>query len=242
MKRAIIIDDEPLVHSHLAHLLDWNSLGYELVAEGYNGLEGERLIQKYQPDLVLTDVVMPGKNGMDMIRDLQGKTEARFIVLSGYQDFQYVRQALLMNVTDYVLKPVTEQDLTLAIRRAESRQTDAAMPPAHDNRVVAQILQLALEHMADSNLTLKRLCNDYLFMNENYISRLFQRQTGEKFNLYMTRCRMEAAKEMLIKHPDCTIGAVAQRVGFDADGKYFSEVFRKYTGMTPGAYRKRQPD
>ena len=106
MKKLMIVDDEELMRQKLETLVDYSLLGLQLVAQARNGSEGERLILTHQPDVVLTDVVMSGKNGLEMIASLQGKTQAKFIILSGYQDFDYVREALRLGAADYVLKPV----------------------------------------------------------------------------------------------------------------------------------------
>ena len=93
MKKLMIVDDEELMRQKLETLVDYSLLGLQLVAQARDGSEGERLILTHQPDVVITDVVMPGKNGLEMIASLQGKTQAKFIILSGYQDFDYVREA-----------------------------------------------------------------------------------------------------------------------------------------------------
>lgn len=74
-------------------------------------------------------------------------------------------------------------------------------------------------------------------MNETYVSRLFQKRTGQKFSSYLTACRIQAAQTLLTGQPELSIGEVAERVGFGGDAKYFIEVFRKSVGVTPGKFR-----
>ena len=94
------------VRRKLTGLLDYSLLGYTLAAQGRDGTEGERLILQHQPDAMITDAVMPGKTGLQMIAALQDRTQAKFVILSGYQDFGYAREALRLGAADYVLKPV----------------------------------------------------------------------------------------------------------------------------------------
>ena len=236
MKKLLIVDDEELMRQKLETLLDYSLLGLRLVAQAQDGSEGERLILTHQPDVVITDVVMPGKNGLEMIADLQGKTQAKFIILSGYQDFDYVREALRLGAADYVLKPVQALEL--------KRVLEVQPQEENDNRrygeIVARVLSLVAEEFSDPELSLKSLCANFLFMNETYVSRLFQKRTGQKFSSYVTACRIQAAQTLLTAQPELSIGEVAERVGFGGDAKYFIEVFRKSVGVTPGKFRTGQ--
>lgn len=236
MKKLLIVDDEELMQQKLETLLDYSLLGLRLVAQAQDGSEGERLILTHQPDVVITDVVMPGKNGLEMIADLQGKTQAKFIILSGYQDFDYVREALRLGAADYVLKPVQASELKRVLE-VQPQEED-------DNRrygeIVARVLSLVAEEFSDPKLSLKSLCANFLFMNETYVSRLFQKRTGQKFSSYVTACRIQAAQTLLTAQTELSIGEVAERVGFGGDAKYFIEVFRKSVGVTPGKFRAGQ--
>ena len=236
MKKLMIVDDEELMRQKLETLVDNSLLGLQLVAQARDGSEGERLILTHQPDVVITDVVMPGKNGLEMIADLQGKTQAKFIILSGYQDFDYVREALRLGAADYVLKPVQASELKRVLE-VQPQEED-------DNRrygeIVARVLSLVAEEFSDPELSLKSLCANFLFMNETYVSRLFQKRTGQKFSSYVTACRIQAAQTLLTAQPELSIGEVAERVGFGGDAKYFIEVFRKSVGVTPGKFRAGQ--
>lgn len=241
MKKLMIVDDEELMRQKLETLVDYSLLGLRLVAQAQDGSEGERLILTHQPDVVITDVVMPGKNGLEMIADLQGKTQAKFIILSGYQDFDYVREALRLGAADYVLKPVQAPELKRTLERVLAVQPQEE---EDDHRrygeIVARVLSLVAEEFSDPKLSLKSLCANFLFMNETYVSRLFQKRTGQKFSSYLTACRIQAAQTLLTGQPELSIGEVAERVGFGGDAKYFIEVFRKSVGVTPGKFRAGQ--
>ena len=154
MKKLLIVDDEELMRQKLETLLDYSLLDYSLlglrlVAQAQDGSEGERLILTHQPDVVITDVVMPGKNGLEMIADLQGKTQAKFIILSGYQDFDYVREALRLGAADYVLKPVQASELKRVLE-VQPQEED-------DNRrygeIVARVFSLVAEEFSDPELS-----------------------------------------------------------------------------------------
>lgn len=237
MKKLLMIDDEKLVLQKLETLINYSLLDLRLVARAQDGNEGERLCLLHQPDVVITDIVMPGKNGLEMIASLQNKTHAKFVILSGYQDFDYVREALRLGATDYVLKPVQAPELQHALERVLDIRPSQEDCNRRYGEIVARVLSLVAEELSDPKLSLKNLCANSLFMNETYVSRLFQKRVGQKFSSYVTACRIQAAQTLLSNQPDLSIGEVAERVGFGGDAKYFIEVFRKNVGVTPGKFR-----
>lgn len=106
------------------------------------------------------------------------------------------------------------------------------------NRLVKKIIDYIQENIAEEQLSLKRLANEVVYMNVGYISKLFIRETGEKFSHYLTRKRMEKAKEILGTGEETLVCEVARRVGLGNNPQYFSQLFKKYTGFAPSEYRK----
>lgn len=102
--------------------------------------------------------------------------------------------------------------------------------------VIETIKKLVIERLSDSDLSLKGLAKEILFMNEDYLGRLFQRQTGERFSQYLLRMRMEKAKELL-ESGHYKIFEISELTGFGGNNQYFSTVFKKYTGMNPSDYK-----
>ena len=98
------------------------------------------------------------------------------------------------------------------------------------------------ENLADPRISLKWLAENYLFMNVDYVSREFVRQTGEKFSAFLNRTRMERAKELLRENREEKIYNVAQQVGCGNNPQYFGQLFKKYTNMTPSEYVKGLPN
>ncbi|WP_274652984.1 response regulator transcription factor [Paenibacillus humicola] len=108
MWKIAIIDDDRQVLQGMKMAIPWEELRAEWAGEAMNGEDGLRLVRETRPDLIITDIYMPVMNGLDMIErlrdlDFQGK----IVILSGYSDFEYARQALRLNVTDYLSKPVS---------------------------------------------------------------------------------------------------------------------------------------
>ena len=112
MLKILIADDEDRVCRLIEKLIDWEHLDISLVATAANGIEELELIQKYEPDIVITDIRMPGMDGLQVIeRVVQLELPVNFIVVSGYKQFEYAYNALKYGVEDYLLKPIHKEEL-----------------------------------------------------------------------------------------------------------------------------------
>lgn len=105
---------------------------------------------------------------------------------------------------------------------------------------IEKTVQYLDAHFSDQSITLKEIAENYLYMNVNYVSRCFVKETGEKFSAYLARLRVERAKEILSSGDADKIKNVAVLVGCGNNPYYFSRMFKKYTGLTPSAYLRRQ--
>lgn len=113
--RILIIDDEMIVRQGIKYMLNWEQEGFRLVGEASDGKEGLRLIEELHPDIVLLDVVMPVLNGIEFSDVVREKyPEIQFIILSGYDNFEYVKATLLNGAVDYILKPTINPETLLA--------------------------------------------------------------------------------------------------------------------------------
>lgn len=113
MLKVVIIDDEPLVLEGLRSMVEWEEHGYKLVGEAADGEEGYELISQVNPDLVITDMRMPVMDGIELMEKCQEQLElkARFVVLSGYSEFSYVKRALELKSLQYLLKPIDPDEI-----------------------------------------------------------------------------------------------------------------------------------
>lgn len=122
MKKVLIVDDEAVIREGIPYVVDWEALGYQIVGSAENGLIGLEMIRKYQPDLVMLDIQMPGKTGLEMVKE--AKEEGfRFysIILSGYSDFEYAQKAIQLGTTSYLLKPIDEDELLVILEKISKK-------------------------------------------------------------------------------------------------------------------------
>jgi two-component system response regulator YesN len=119
--QVMLVDDEQYVRKGLLGLIDWESLGYCVSHEADNGKDALRIISSRQSevDVVITDIRMPVMDGLKLIEEvrLHNLSECKFIILSGYNDFSYAQTAIRYGVSDYILKPIEEEDLEETLRK-----------------------------------------------------------------------------------------------------------------------------
>ncbi len=118
MCRVIIADDEPKVLLLIRNLIEWEQLGLELVATANDGISALALIEAHRPDIVITDIRMPGHDGIELI----GRAKALcptidFIIISGYRHFDYAQKAIRFGVEDYLLKPLKAVEINQTLRK-----------------------------------------------------------------------------------------------------------------------------
>jgi len=114
MLKAILADDEPFIRQGLKKLIDWGKCGYEVIAEAGDGLEAFEFIKKFQPDLVIADIKMPGMDGIELLEKVRGifGDKIKFVILSGYYEFEYAKRAIRGKAAEYILKPVNKEEFS----------------------------------------------------------------------------------------------------------------------------------
>ena len=241
MFRVLLVDDEPLILEHTRRLLEAQKQNYLIVGTATNGLDGIDMIRRLHPDVVIIDVMMPGASGLEVIDAVEGEN-CRFIIVSGYQEFEYVRHALRAGVVDYLLKPLSASELGAALSRLleGGQQEEPVDYIAQYGSVVGSVIRSIDEHYMEPEFTLAWLCENELFMDETYISRLFRQKTGIRFNAWLNRRRLEEAENLLLFQKELSMEAISERTGFSSS-KYFIESFKKQKGISPLQYRK-NPD
>ena len=122
MIKVLIADDELRICELIFRLIDWESLGMSVIAVAHDGRETIKMIKNEMPDIVITDIRMPGYNGVDVIRiGKEYNSDIQFIIISGYSQFDYAQNAIHYGVSDYLLKPVKAEELTKALLRIKNR-------------------------------------------------------------------------------------------------------------------------
>lgn len=248
--KILIVDDEPLIRKGLTKIIHRFDAGFKVIGEAASGKNALELIAQLTPDLVITDIKMPEMDGVELVKQLELQfPQVKKAVLSGFDEFQLVRETLKNGALDYLLKPVDEAELRQllnAVQRTlgstlESTPSQAAIVPddpnaKKENRLIEAVKDY-LSHHYPEPLTLTTVA-EFFRINPNYLCERFKQHTGEHFVSFLTRLRIEQAKRLL---SDVTVKAyeVSYRVGYE-DPTYFSKVFKKRVGVTPTEYRQKR--
>ncbi|HYK74502.1 MAG TPA: response regulator [Pseudoneobacillus sp.] len=244
--KAIIVDDEKHVREGLLLLAEWEKYGINTILEAEDGDEAIYLISEHRPEIIFTDMRMPKRDGISLLKwihssDLPSKT----IVVSGYDDFEYMRNAIYYKSFDYILKPIDPNILNETLERAVNEwkgqtlsiKLDAGSPPEimrNEEKNNMQKIEEYLREHYQQDINLQEIA-DCFFLNKEYISRKFKQVFSETITDYLTKIRMEKARELL-ENPNYKIYEIAYHVGYQNE-KYFSKVFKKVIGLTPNEYR-----
>lgn len=241
--KYLIVEDERLIRRNLIKKITGLNLPLALIGEAANGLEAIRIIQENCPDIVITDIIMPQCDGLELTEYLyQNYPSVKVMILSGYSDFNYAQKAIRFSVKDYLLKPTTPEALSAALQKllitlqadSDSLQVSSS---TLDQKDIFELLEKYLQENFSQEISFQELAAKFGFTPE-YLGKIFKKYSGVTLSKYLTRLRMNEARRLLISHPDMEIQKIGELVGYK-DSFYFSRAFKTYTGIQPSEYRSR---
>lgn len=240
--KLLIADDEDIIRNGIAKYVQLHTDRFEKVMLADNGETAFEMIMRYRPEVILLDVQMPKKDGIEILRDMKnGEIASQVVILSGHDEFKYAQQAVRYGVRDYLLKPVRSADiLRMLLEIADELEgKKASEEGGRDNENERyRIVELAREYMKEhyfENLTLNTVA-DKVGITPGYLSTLFTKTEQGGFVDYLNQVRIEIAC-VYLKQNYFKVYEIAYKVGF-RDEKYFTKVFRKVMKMSPSEYRK----
>lgn len=254
MYKLLIVDDEPLIRKGIKQLVDMEALSIDEVFEASNGREGLFVVAEKNPDIVLTDINMGDIDGLKLAREIKEKnSNIQVVIITGYDYFEYAVAAIKAGVDDFVLKPVSKNDITEILKKQVIKLNEkkklalllesVPIPPEqktgglhNDNRYKELILKSIEEHLGDGNFSLTVLAQE-ISLSVGYLSPLFKDIFGKPFQDYIIEMRLERAKILLLSS-SLKVYEVAANVGFE-DPNYFSVSFKKHFGTSPLKFRER---
>ena len=245
MFRVMLIDDEPLIVEGLRKVVRWEDFECTVVATAEDAEKGAELIRTLKPDILFTDIRMPGVDGLTMLAGLRSEfPDLQVTVLTGYRDFAYAQEAIRLGVARFLLKPSKMDEIREALAcmtaRLEQEHTEqsAVQGEAEEREnagsfLVNRALDYLEEHYAEK-LTLQEVA-DACYVSQWHLSKLLNRYTKKNFYDLLNTRRIRAAKELLAD-PSLRIGDIGEMIGY-ADPAHFARVFRKIAGMSANEYR-----
>lgn len=256
-----IIEDEPLMRDYLCNNLEKIHSDFHVTAFAANGNEAMDILSSNSFDLILSDIKMPGYSGLEVAESLRkNEDETPIILITGYDDFAYAKSAIRLDVSDYLLKPLNDNELRDALEKIKvqilKRRQSITLPENLTPENLAQLIaeKFAAESNNSEDFDIIKSAVDYITqhfcenmsqadvadaigVSPSYLSGLFHEGTGESYSQFIKRLRMTKAAALLKSQPSMTINVIAESVGYFSD-KHFMSVFKNYFGMTPNDYRK----
>lgn len=247
--RILVVDDEIEILEDISSMIAQKFPDCDIIRTSISR-EALGVLQTEIIDILLTDINMPGINGLRLAEASKINNEqCRIIFLTGYSMFEYAYDALKIGCIDFILKINSEQEICAALEKAiaeiceqnaladrDTRGGDITPElnePECETDAIAFTERYINEHIS-GEITLSSL-SKAVYLSPAYLSRLFKAKTRSTINEYVTYVRISRSKHMLI-HSNEKIQDIAKGIGIDSP-VYFSRLFKKETGYTPQQYR-----
>ena len=254
MLKIIIVEDEDIIRNGLVHTIDWLSMDCVVIADAANGQEGLEKILELSPDIVISDIKMPIMNGIDMIKSAKEKIKFKSLLLTSYAEFDYAKKAIELSVSDYLLKPVSEEKLRSSIEKVNrellgTRKIEESLRKNDENSNILNnyllgdsgknyYVKISLEKIRDhfaERISIESVAEE-LGVSASYLSRKFKETTNHTFLELLNEHRIQQSVKLL-STGRYRVSEIGEKVGFN-EYKHFYAVFKKYTGSTPSDFTK----
>ncbi len=249
--KLLIVEDEQTIRDGIVNRPDWAGLGVTEVRAASGAREALAVLESFAPDLVISDIQMPGMNGLALCRRIREKLPGtQIIILTGYDEKEYLKEAIDIGVVSFIEKPLSLTILRRAVEKARSSlpaaapgEGEGAEPPkdapqpekvSDAGAAVRKVIRYIEDHYWEESLSLKVL-SDQVYLTPQYLSSLFKSETGQTIGQYMSDYRIGQAKRMLAD-PAYKLYQISELAGYK-DASYFARLFKKKTGLTPSEYR-----
>lgn len=173
MHRVLIIDDEPWSREVVKNLTDWKHLQLDMIGEADDGTQGLKLMEECDPHIVVTDMRMPGLDGTGLLKEINERfPKLKIIVMSGYDDFHYLKQAIRSRAVDYLLKPVNPEELNASLMRCVRELSE--VPTAVQTLTIPSVFEDST--VFERYMTYRKLIFGYLLdLNQADLLQVFEK-------------------------------------------------------------------
>ena len=179
MYKLMIVDDEENIRRGMARGIPWNDMGFEVVAQAEDGEDAVRQMETVRPDVVLSDIRMPKMDGVELMQYIyQHYPEIKIIILSGYNDVEYLNMAIRNRVTEYLLKPTDIDEFCALFQRL--KQT---LDEEHKEKVDLELLKATAEQGKELSYSrvLNNMLDGYVGDSQEYVWKTEMEERGMDF-------------------------------------------------------------
>ena len=245
MFNIAVFEDNPLVLKSIASTINWNELGCVIAGTAENGNDAFKLLKEIKIDVVISDIKMPGIDGLSLVKKISEMgLHTKIILITGFHEFELARQAVHLGVFDLLTKPLSNDNLCSSVNRAletlreqyaDSPEISPFRAPNNASSLVRHAIAFLNQHYAtDINL---EMVAERFQVSTNHLSRIIKKETNYSFVEILTKIRL-AESLKLLQQPDAKVYMVAQKVGY-RDYAYFYQVFKKQYNVSPQKYRNK---
>lgn len=214
--RVLLVDDEAEIRQGISQKMEWEALGFTLVGQGENGREALELAEQLRPDVVLTDIQMPFLDGLELCRLLSARSPAtKFVIFSGFDQFTYAKQAISLNVFEYILKPINAQELSQVLLRLREdldqerrTQQDIALLEQHYQEHLPLLRELFLSRLLEGRIPSEEIPSSLenlslSLQGERYLVALLELQGGNRDRSLNAMALQQMLETYFRWDPDC---------------------------------------
>ncbi|MCR5507603.1 MAG: response regulator [Lachnospiraceae bacterium] len=239
MLNVYIADDEVWIILGLKKLLEKIDIDSWVVGTANNGLTAKEEIGMFKPDVVFTDIRMPGLSGLELLRAIpEVSPDSKVVIITGFAEFAYAKEAIHHHAFDYLLKPIKEEELSRVMsaimNEHDGPQEEESSRAPEPDRMIDNVISDIREHYTE-DISLTSLAAKYN-ISMGHLSNMIKEHLQVNFSDYIASLRIQRAKELL-RDDSISIQEIAEIVGYN-DYFYFTKVFKKVEGISPSKYRK----
>ena len=258
----LIVDDDVVALKSVMSGIKWTECGIDgIVWTAYNAKQAEEILERETIDIILCDIEMPGKNGIELIEKVHVKNpDITVIFLTCHAKFEYAKEAINLGCRDYILTPAPFEKIAAIVKNAaseisekrkksdmeklgslwlsqqekklESSQGGGGRNPIE---IVNDTADYILANLNSEELSVMSLANR-TYLHEDYLNRIFKREKRMSINQFIIQERMKLAAKLL-RNASLGASVIANHVGY-SNYSYFVTTFKKVYGQTPAQYRK----
>lgn len=246
MLKLLIVEDEDFERRAIKFLVNkYFADKIEVVGEASNGEEAVDKALALKPEIILMDINLPLMDGLQVGEKIKEKDKnAEIVILTAYNYFEYAKRGIKIGVSDYLLKPYSDEEFLYSINKVMEKVKDRKQVSAPMEELVEEgadfyntnnmeIVETAKKYIQKNytkEISLEEIAN-HVSVSSFYLSRVFSKKEGMTYKDYLIKLRMEKAKQLLGEGKKA-IKEISIEVGY-ADQNYFSRAFKKYYDKSP---------
>ena len=252
MYKLVIVEDELDVRCRIVDMVGKTRRKFEITAIYSTGIDAYEGFMADDPDLILTDIMIPHMDGIELAKAVREIDPfVKIVFITGYFEFEYAKEAANLGVLGFLNKPVSpdeieaillkaekaldeEYELTQNKRELEKMTEHIIISDKEADGKIKQLMDYFDENYCSPDISLGLMAEDLNF-SVSYISQLLKQRLDSSFVKILTAKRMEKAK-ILLRDPGLKIVDVSEQLGY-SNSYYFSHCFKKYTGQSPREFK-----